>query len=91
MTRIVSAPMDLVIATHLGVDVKLFGLNLTMSLPYSRHVKSGSTGLELHLRGVANDETRQLDFQFYSALELREAKRQEQGADQTIPCSTNAQ
>ena len=72
MPRIISAPMDLVIATHRGVDIRFEGVNLTSDLPYSRYVMDG-------------DETRRLDTQFYSALELWSSKIKEQGADQADP------
>ncbi|MGO2779233.1 hypothetical protein [Glutamicibacter arilaitensis] len=85
MPRVISAPMDLVIATHRGVDIRFEGVNLTSDLPYSRYVTDGDTGLEFHLRGVTNDETRRLDTQFYSALELWSSKIREQGADQADP------
>ncbi|WP_349931509.1 hypothetical protein ABNP34_05760 [Glutamicibacter mishrai] len=85
MPRIVSAPMDLVIATHRGVDFRFEGLNLTTDFPYSRYVTGGSAGFEFHLRGIANDETRRLESKFYEALESWDASAQEHGAPPTDP------
>lgn len=85
MPRIVSAPMDLIIATHRGVDFRFEGLNLTTDLPYSRYVTDGSSGFEFHLRGIANDGTRRLDSELYEALESWGERAQERGANQADP------
>ncbi|QIV88173.1 hypothetical protein [Glutamicibacter mishrai] len=77
--------MDLVIATHRGVDFRFEGLNLTTDFPYSRYVTGGSAGFEFHLRGIANDETRRLESKFYEALESWDASAQEHGAPPTDP------
>lgn len=83
MPRIVSAPMDLTIATHRGVDCRFEGLNLRTDLPYSRYVTGDNTGFEFHLRAITNDETRRLDAKFYESLDSWGARAQEQGASPT--------
>ncbi|MGH3652535.1 hypothetical protein [Glutamicibacter sp.] len=85
MPRIISAPMDLVIATHRGIDFRFAGLSLTTKLPPSRYATAGGTGLGFDLRGVINDETRRLDSLFHDALESWAEIAQEQGAEQAGP------
>lgn len=88
MPRIVSAPMDLVIATHRRIDVRFAGINLTEALPPSRYVpagSAGSAGMELNLHAVTSDETRRLDSQFYTALETWGANAEKPGADRSLP------
>lgn len=77
--------MDLVIATHLGIDICFAGINLNSDHPHSGHALAGSTGMELNLRAVVNDETRRLDSQFYTALESWGANAEKNGADRSLP------
>lgn len=87
MPRIISAPMDVAIATHRGFDVCFAGLSLAKDLPLSPFATAGGRRLELRLRSIANSGTRWLDSEFYGALESWAAKAENYSEDQAGPAS----
>lgn len=85
MARIESAPLDLVVAVHQGIDVCFAGLKLsTVPPPWQEYSEDydavDSSGFEFKLRSLANDVTRELDAGFNKNLEIWNAQVKEFGA-----------
>ncbi|MGQ3385232.1 hypothetical protein [Glutamicibacter sp. TV12E] len=85
MARMESAPHDLIVAAHRGVDVAFAGLNLSTELPpwhfESKDFDVGFTSsFEFTLRAVLNEVTRQLDADLCSTNEAWKAQLEVHGA-----------
>jgi len=85
MARMESAPHDLIVAVHQGVDIAFAGLNLTTGLPPWHLESEGcdvgfTSSFEFTLRAVPNEMTRQLDADFSSKKEAWKAQLEERGA-----------
>lgn len=69
MPRIISAPLNLVVATHQGVDIAFAGLSLSSDLPpWHEENDENSTSMEFRLRAVINEVTRKLDAEYADSV-----------------------
>lgn len=67
MTKVISAPGDLVVATSNGVDVRFAGLELTADIPAHGPVRAGGGGIKINLEVIRDQETGQRDHSFNEA------------------------
>jgi hypothetical protein len=61
MTRVISAPGDLVVASSDGIDVRFAGFEFTSRLPGSVRAMPGDRGLKINVEGVRGLETQRRD------------------------------
>jgi hypothetical protein len=88
MTRVISAPADLVVATSDSVDVRFAGFELTSDIPGHVQIRPGERAIKISLQAVRGHETGLRDHSYDQArLQWAEQIRTD-GAESAGPMPT---
>lgn len=88
MTKVISAPGDLVVARSDGVDGRFAGLELTSDIPGHVQVRLGERGIKISLEVIRGRETGLRDHRYDQARLQWVERRRTDGAESAGPMPT---
>ncbi|WP_411732868.1 hypothetical protein [Paeniglutamicibacter sp.] len=81
MMTIISAPVDHIVATNDGVDVRFVGIEVVVDVPVATAGWLGTHGIRLHLEGVRSPETQRRDEHYVAEMSQWANLRERDGAE----------